>query len=246
MRCTVVGSGTIISSNRYPSAYLLQSQSKTALLDFGPGNLHRLMEMQVSTLDISAIFLSHFHLDHCADVFPLLLNRYVLEKDSNTQLTIFGPPGLLQWFEAFSAVQGNWLKDALPRLIEMDGRELQWADRLVTSSQTKHNGQSIAYRFNGKQALFYSGDSAYHTPLVTLARNADIALIECSHSQSAAIAGHMSPPTCGQLAREAQVKKLILTHIYPENDTPDLVDRVRVHFPGPVEVARDKMHFEIA
>jgi len=46
------------------------------LFDHGPGAYHRLMETGVAVTDVSHVFFTHLHYDHCLDYARLLLTRW--------------------------------------------------------------------------------------------------------------------------------------------------------------------------
>jgi ribonuclease BN (tRNA processing enzyme) len=90
-------------------------------------------------------------------------------------------------------------------------------------------------------SLFYSGDTGYSPKITKFAKNADIGIIECSHPDEHAIEGHLTPSQTGKIAKEADIKHLVVTHIYPENDTASLLDRIRNYYSGKITIARDFM-----
>ena len=57
--------------------------------------------------------------------------------------------------------------------------------------------------------------------------------------------GHLTPAEIGQIATQAQVKKVILTHLYPQCDQVDVVSQVKEHFGGDVIRAEDLMQISI-
>ena len=61
----------------------------TMLFDCGEGAQKQLMKAGISFMDISKIFITHWHADHFAGLIPLLQTMN-LEKRKN-ELTIFGP-----------------------------------------------------------------------------------------------------------------------------------------------------------
>jgi len=246
MRLIILGSGTLASGqNRNPSGYLIRHRDKTGLLDCGPGVLKQLKKYNQNILDIDTIFLSHFHLDHCADVFPLMLNRFLLDSKANRNLTIAGPPGLTEWFNLQASLQGKWLQQEQPSLLELLDTGFKWAGIEVVAHPNEHTASSIAYRFWGRQHLFYSGDTDYFTPLVSFAYGTHIALIECSMPDELKTEGHLTASETGRFAKEAQVSKLVLTHLYPQNDTADLKQRVAASFDGKIIIAEDFMDLEV-
>ena len=110
MKVTILGSGTILSpSKRNPAGYLLEDINNFALLDCGPGILRQLDQINFNVLNLNSIFISHFHLDHCSDVFAVLMRRYLVNKNANKNLKIVGPDGLKRWFNTILKTQGTWL-----------------------------------------------------------------------------------------------------------------------------------------
>ena len=59
------------------------------------------------------------------------------------------------------------------------------------------------------------------------------------------IPGHLTPSLAGDMATRAQVKKLVLTHLYPECDRVDLRAQCRKTYQGPLLIAEDLMRIEV-
>ncbi len=246
MKIIVLGSGTLLSgAERTPPGFLLTQKNLNALLDCGPGVLHQLKKLNMNVLQLDTIFLTHFHLDHCADVFPLLMNRALLESEANRQLKILGPPGLIEWFEQIAKTQGSWLTRAKPVLVELEDKPALWSNMTVHVRPNCHTAHSVSFRFEDKgKAVFFSGDCGYSEELVDFARGARLAFVECSYSDKAAQEGHLTPKQVAALAEQAGFARVALVHIYPENDTPDLAQRVKKYFSGELIVAQDLMMFQ--
>ena len=75
--------------------------------------------------------------------------------------------------------------------------------------------------------------------LVELARAADLLVLECSHDDAAKLPGHLSPPPCGRIAKQAGVGQLLLTHFYPGWAPESALSVVEGHYRGPVRLAVD-------
>ena len=175
MRITVLGSGTLLSGpQRMPSAFLLESGNSKAVLDMGPGILAQIHRLNINPLKIKTIFLSHFHLDHCADVFPLLMNRFLLKSDANKDLVIFGPVDIKGWFDKIASTQGAWLHNYLPVVLAMDQKHVEWAGYNLSVQLNKHTKTSVAYRFTGKRTYFFSSDTGYNEDLIDFAAGSEI------------------------------------------------------------------------
>ena len=76
MRITLLGTGTPTPSlKRMSAGYMLQHGDDIILLDHGPGCYHRMMEAGIRAIDVSHVFFSHLHYDHCLDYARLLITR---------------------------------------------------------------------------------------------------------------------------------------------------------------------------
>jgi ribonuclease BN (tRNA processing enzyme) len=237
MRIHILGSGTILSpAARNQAGYLLEKEGRCLLIDAGPGIMHRLIDMGMDVDLMDGILLSHFHLDHCSDVFPILMRRHFLSAGS---LFLAGPASLSAWYGHHAGIQGDWLKKSEPRIVDLTTEKLTWTGCRITCMPNGHSGDSIAMRLSGDKEFFYSSDCEYSPELAGFAAGADCALVECSHPDGAGTKGHMTPSGTGRLAGEASVKHLVVTHIYPDNDTPYLKPAIQEHFHGNITIARD-------
>ncbi|MGD9900699.1 MAG: MBL fold metallo-hydrolase [Calditrichaceae bacterium] len=242
MKITVLGSGTTTSDyKRNPSGYLLEKDELSAVLDMGPGILKQLKLLKKNLLGINTIFISHFHLDHSADVFPVMMNRYLLDNASNNHLTIAGPAGLTEWFNTIASTQGSWLSENIPSLVELGEISYDWAGLSISVMPTGHTRESIAFRFSGEKSFFYSGDTGYNIGLTGLAADADMGILECSVPEELKTPRHLSPSEAGRLATAARIKHLVISHVNPENDTKDLSSGISKYYPGKITIAEDFM-----
>src|SRR5688572_24978397 len=99
VKLTVLGSGTSVPhTNRSSSAYWLESSAGTLLLDCAPSAVHRMAAEHCDWANLDAIWISHFHLDHCGGFAPFLFGtKYAPDTQSRTKpLRVFGPRGLRQ------------------------------------------------------------------------------------------------------------------------------------------------------
>ncbi|WP_456442676.1 MBL fold metallo-hydrolase [Caldithrix abyssi] len=240
MKLTVLGSGTMTSPpKRTPAGYLLEHNDDYLLVDMGPGIIRQLKCMEIDLLQINNIAISHFHLDHCSDLMAFLMNRFLLQENANQDLTIFGPTGLEAWFSAQAQWQGAWLHNARPRLIAFDHQPVQLGSWQIIAALNGHTDNSMSLRIANGATLFYSSDTGFQEELVPLARDVDLAIIECSLPDHLKIAGHLTPSDVARFSNLAKLQRILATHIYPQNDTPDLKQRIQRHFAGEVIIASD-------
>ena len=77
MRIRLLGTGTPTPSlKRMSSGYLVETGARKILFDFGPGAYHRLLEAGVKPVQVTDIFFTHLHYDHCLDYIRLLMTRW--------------------------------------------------------------------------------------------------------------------------------------------------------------------------
>jgi ribonuclease BN (tRNA processing enzyme) len=254
MTVTILGSGTCVPSlARSASSALIKTGNARILVDCGPGTMHRLLEAGCSIHDVTHLFLTHFHPDHSSELVPFLFATKYPDRHSRARaLTLAAGKGFLKFFEGLKTVYGTWIDigQQLKPVIEMGaaGVETRRMDCFhLTSVPVAHNEESIAYRVDDLKghSLVYSGDTDYTENLVALARHADLFICESALPDSLHAKGHLTPSLAGKMAAKAGVRKLILTHFYPECDRADIAAECRRTYDGPLVLAEDLMEIKI-
>jgi ribonuclease BN (tRNA processing enzyme) len=254
MTVTILGSGTCVPSlKRSSCSALIKTGSAKILLDCGPGTMRRLLRSGCSIHDITHLLLSHFHPDHSSELVPLLFATKYPDRHSRSRpLALVAGKGLHAFFGGLKAVYGKWIdigKQLYP-VIEMDTAgvdTLRLDDLLLTSMPMTHNEESVAFRLEDPQgrSVVYSGDTDYTENLVALARRADLFICESALPDSLQAKGHLTPSLAGKTAAKAEVRKLVLTHFYPECDQADVAAECRSTYDGPLLLAEDLMEIKV-
>jgi len=240
MQLHVLGSGSILSrGGRNPSGYIVKTETGQLLVDCGPGILRRIDEEGFDVMDFDGIILSHFHLDHCTDVLPLLMKRHLTTPGVNSDFFIAGSYGLRHWFDQMAGMQGDWLNAHLPELIDLSEHFIRWKGFDITCTYNGHTEDSIAIRFDGDRCLFYSSDTDFSSDLASFAAGAHLGIVECSQAENNKVRGHMVPSETGRFAALAGFGHLVVTHLYPENENPSLETQIARYFHGTITIAWD-------
>lgn len=93
MKLTLLGTGTPTPSlKRASSGYLIEIGGDVIVWDHGPGAHNRLLETGKRAVDVTHVFFSHLHYDHCCDFVRLFLTRWDQGADRVPELRIYGPP----------------------------------------------------------------------------------------------------------------------------------------------------------
>lgn len=254
MRLIMLGSGTGIPlSFRASPSLVLFVEGDPVIFDMGPGTLRRLSLAGLNWERISRIFITHFHPDHTADLIHLMFatrNPSVMARKE--PFTITGPQGLKGFIRGIQQAYDPWL--ALPPEImgieELDvGRRVEkiYPKFKIIVSPARHTQHSLAYRVESRtgKSIVYSGDTEFCEEIVDLAEGADLLVLECSFPDGSGVEGHLTPTEAGRLAHLAGVKRLVLTHFYPEVLNTDIASRCRRVFQGELILARDLLHVNV-
>lgn len=257
MKLTILGVGTFfVNTGRSASAYLLVADGKKILIDCGPGTLMRLSQIGVAPRDLDYIFITHFHADHTSDLFPLFMNLRLLDFYPENKLTkfpqIIGPKGIYKFLLRISDIYQlpslkNWEKIKLA-----DVKPSQEIGKIkIEAFKVKHNAFGVlakanAYRFSHEgKTIAFSGDSIHCLGIEKACRNADLFVCDASYPKGEANAAHMDTKDVGEISKKCRVKKVVLTHLYPQYDNVDLVSEVKEYFPGEVLKGKDLMEIEV-
>jgi ribonuclease BN (tRNA processing enzyme) len=229
MNFVVLGSGTANPHPRRSSpGFWLETSGGVALLDFGASTLHRLAEEELDWANIDSIWISHFHLDHCAGLAPFLFaTRHAPEtRDRSNALKIFGAVGLRDLISQFDkAGGGKLLKQRFPvEMIEID--HLNNFELLpgvsAIAMKTPHTDNSYAIRIDDGQAtMVYTSDTGFNKGIASFAKNADLLILESSFLRDKTTAIHLELAEAMYLIRHARPKKAMLTHFYADWDRVD-------------------------
>ncbi len=113
----------------------------------------------------------------------------------------------------------------------------------ISVAPMTHSAQAQGVRIQDEEGtvMSYSGDTDYCPEIAMLGRHADILVLECSFPGTMKVRGHLVPRECGRIAREAEAKHLIVTHLYPPCREEELRRECAKEYGGPVTVARDFM-----
>jgi ribonuclease BN (tRNA processing enzyme) len=215
--------------------------------------MRRLLRTGTTIFDVDYIFYSHFHPDHTAELVPFLFaTKYPDMSQRQTVLNIVAGVGFEDFYTGLKTVYGKWIEldSGLVEIIQMDNRAAdsrRLKDFSVQSTPVEHNPESIAYRITsiGGDSVVYSGDTDYSENLIELSKGADILICESALPDDFRIKGHLTPSLAGDIATRAGVKKLVLTHFYPECDKADIEQECRKTYDGPLVLAEDLMRIQV-
>lgn len=250
---TVLGAGSILPRAGYGCAgYALRGEPGGAvtLLDCGPGSVRALGSAGIALGDVRRVVLSHFHPDHCLDVFALAFARRNPGFDAlraRAPLSLRGPRGLAAVVRPPSEWPlARWVTEEGADVVEVEvdaeGRGGFEADGWRFSCvRTLHTPEALAWRVDlpDGSSLAYSGDTGETPAVAELARGVDLFVCECSFAEEEAVEHHLTPAGAGRLAAAAGCRRLLLTHFYPGLAPEEARGAAGAVFDGPILAAHD-------
>jgi ribonuclease BN (tRNA processing enzyme) len=238
MRLTVLGGcGAWPEAGQACSGFLLEHDGFRLILDLGYATVPRLLE-HAAPGQVDAVFISHGHPDHCADLNPLLRAR-VLRDDPAAALPVYALPGAL---DAVLALDRPGMLAGALELTELSpGGRLEIGPFRAETRLLPHSVPNAGLRLvAGETVLAYTGDCG-PSPLVgELAREADLLLAEASYIDQVPEDSRRSLSSAseaGRRATQAGASRLLLTHLLPGTDHAAARDAAGNHYGGHVGVA---------
>jgi ribonuclease BN (tRNA processing enzyme) len=252
MEVTVVGSGTVVPRlSRRQSCVVVEAGGEIMVFDLGSGAVRGILHAGLDPFAVDRVFFTHFHPDHTVDAPNLLFTlKYGAEAERRRPLSLAGPEPFEDFWRSLTGAWGALLIGDYPTSVAQLPREcdspLGLAGCRLSWAPAEHRPESVAYRLDSESGAFvYTGDTEYSSSVVELARGAHTMLAECSFPDESPVAGHLTPRGVARVASEAGVRRVVLTHIYPQADELDLPAEVGRGYSGEVLVAQDGLRFDV-
>ena len=247
MKLTVLGgSGAFPLPDVGCSGYLVEEAGFRLLIDPGYGTAGELMRLLPVT-ELDAVYVTHRHPDHCADLNPLLRARAMADEPAAAPLPIYAPPDALDVVLALD--RPGMLDDAYELRVFGIGDGWTLGPMRVETCVLPHYVPNAAVRLSGSAgSLVYTGDGGPSRALVELAGGADLLVAESTHVDAPpeGLDGLLcDAATAGRQATEAGVGDLMLTHLWPGDDPATAMRRAAQQYDGPIRVARPGVVAEV-
>lgn len=254
-RITVLtcGTGAPLPSDRAQSCLAVFVNGKFLLFDAGDRAQDSMEDLNLPVTDIEAVFLTHFHSDHIADLGEVISRSWILGRDQN--ITVYGGFGVEQIVSAFNVVYaadeayriahhgrdifpGTLAAAAVPILdVGPEGRVVYESDGVrVLAFSVDHSpiGVALGYRveYAGK-VVAISGDTIETSGLRALSANADVLVSEVMNKsfveQSECALGRLDEPRLEKIFADIRSYHIDVTELAQLSNDTEVATLVLTH-----------------
>ncbi len=297
MRIVFLGtSGSWPTPKRNVSAIAVKRGPEVLLFDCGEGTQRQFMLSNLSFMQVTRVFLTHFHGDHFLGLPGLVQSMSMNGRER--ELLVYGPRGTEDLVETL--VNIGHFKSAFPVVARgvKGGEEVDCGEYVVRAIEASHTVPATGYvleegirpgRFSLEKAkalgipegplfsrlqegqtvtvdgqaippdrvlgpprrgrkIVYTGDTLPSNRILEAARDADVlihdATADTALEEKANRYGHSTGRQAAEIARDANVRTLILTHVSPRyEDTASILADAKAVFPN-TYMAEDFFEYE--
>ncbi|OPJ55592.1 MBL fold metallo-hydrolase [Alkalithermobacter paradoxus] len=245
MKLTIIGAyGPYPKAGGACSGYLIEWEGNKLLLDLGNGVLSKYLSLGHKAQDLTGIIISHLHADHMSDLLVLryLLQIQLMNKTIKKGIPVYCPSTPTKFYNEIN------YKNVYEVNTITDKQEISLNGLNITFHKTNHPVECYltSIKYKGKKFV-YTGDTAYFKEIENIVDQSDMLLCEGGilDSQKTSTTPHLSSKEAAQIAQVSNVKSLILTHIYPENDIEDIFKEAKNYYSGNLKIATENTSYDI-
>ena len=275
MELTLLGTGCPkVDYKRFGPANLISTKMTNILVDCGSGITQRLDQINISTADIDALFLTHLHSDHVVDLYQLIISSWHSYRTKPWK--IYGPKGTKKFV---SKIMNAWQIERAQR-IKYENRSSTKAFNIIVKEfstsgtinikdlkikyfEVDHKPVPFAYGFcflKKNKKLTISGDTRPCENVMKFGQLSDVLLHEVFIEDEIKETNkmrtlktlhnvkdyHTPSSIVGKIASLTRCKKLVLTHLVPTKfDEKKLKKIVKNDFGKDPIIGRDLLKIKI-
>ena len=233
-KVTILGCGSALPTfQNSPSGQILNLSDKTFLIDCGEGVQLTMRQMGIKTARLYSVFISHLHGDHCFGLLGLLTT---LDMMNRTQpLHIYAHADLEKLLRPQMEYHLQGMKyEVVFHAINPRKREVIFADRTVTvetiplkhkvpccgflftEHHRKQNAETKEFYEETRKRYAYCSDTLYNERIIEQIAGVDLLFHEATFTDAwesrCKITMHATARQAGKIARQAEVKQLLIGH----------------------------------
>lgn len=194
------------------------------------------------------VILSHLHGDHIADFAAVSYASFVFNKHGvlNDRVKIYIPKGCEgEEYDFMNKIANDGFLEFIyydeNTVLNIDGIEIRF-------QKTLHPVPTFAARLtDGEKVISYTADSGFDEILIPFYNDSDILISDCGYlkkQKGEGVNNHQSAYEDGIIAKKANVKKLLLSHFWPETEPWECIEEAKENFEA-TYAARTGQEYEL-
>lgn len=230
MKIKILGNSGAFPHNNPCSGYLIEGKKDKILIECGSGVVLKLKE-HCSVDQLSGIIISHLHWDHLSDLMPLRYEVDYLQAEGRIKnpLALYCPDEPREIYELLP------YKNTL-NIIAIDSDNTITLNELqIKFFEVKHPVKCFGINVfeQGEKKVCYSSDTEYFLTILNEAKGAHLFICESTalKKDEPQLTGHLSGPQAANIAKQAGVSCLGLTHFWPYYDSKKILEEARESCP---------------
>lgn len=228
-----------------PGFFITDEKTKI-MLDCGSGT-HRLLNFP-NDLENLNVIITHFHRDHYNDIYNLQYSSFVFHNQNRltNPIRVYLPKFPI---DKYNDVVNEELAFAIYSHID-ENVHIKIGNIDVNFLRTDHPIETYAVKLSdGIKTIVYTSDTSFSARdrIIEFAKNTDLLISEASLLRDYGfqeINSHLTAYQAAIIAKEANVKTLMLTHLWPEEKTENYLNEAKDVFYN-VSVAVENQIVEI-
>jgi ribonuclease Z len=241
----ILGSANAVNDSQhdYTHFLLIGDSGEPVLVDAGSNPLGKMKKLGVEDDKLKHVILTHFHPDHITG-FPNMLQHMNL-LGRTAPMTIYGLHHCINRIEGTLEMFGwdEWQPMFPVTFVRVGERDnvflFENDDFIIHTYPVQHFVPTIGIRVQNKHrgtVFGYGCDTQPCDNVLNIARDVDLLI----HEAAGPPPGHSTARQAGEIATQANAKKLCLIHYQVWNADPSLlIDEARETYAGPVHLCND-------
>ena len=250
-------------------AQLVRAGATNLLIDCGSGTVNQLIQGNVRPTQVDHVLITHHHSDHYIDLDHFIITRWIMGADKPLniygpirQKKIIENMLAAHEYDLKIRVEHQGTKRSLPEVIihEIEEEIVLEIDGLKTRAfHVEHPpvNPAFGFRFDTQhRSIVVSGDTRPCENIIKNSHNVDVLVHECMHSAKVPFVPgggwrsakhrieameryHTFPEKLGLIAKEADPKILVTTHMVSHSEPWELKEIIGHEYSGPLVIGED-------
>lgn len=245
MHLDIVGSaGSYPAPDSSCSSYLVRSGETSILLDAGNGSQSHLYGL-IEPGDLSAIVISHSHVDHFADLIGIY-HYLKYARPPKRPIPIFSTSEVLEKVK-YLVGPGSIDRSIFNLNATTAGSEIQIDHMFMRFYHANHPVPTLITRLRDHHSsMCYGADGDLSKELFAASEDADLLLGESTwveRTDDFPAGLHLDALNLASLAQSSRVRQLVITHVAYPADKSRILEIVRKNYSGTSHLAEDGLTF---